>query len=174
MVLFNPGGHDWGKNYNFDGYGIGYIVFAILYTLLFLAGCSYVWLHRDAPVIRMRNIPLSLASISILHVYITAVFIVYPLNGAFPCQAEFWIMSLYLPIGIGLFQAQNQQLLNVSRQQNMLAKDRQVYKPILQKAHGIGTPSYWIWRFKIWWKATSKQGQYECFVLIGIIVQVCR
>ena len=170
VQLFNPKGHDWGS-INLDGYGIGFIVFAIVYTIAFLTGCGYVWAHRLTPAVRMRNIPLALSSIMLLHVYITAVFIVYPINGAFPCQAEFWIMSIYLPIGIGLFQAQNQQLLIVSREQNQLIHYEDCYKQI----HGngsLGSPSYWAYRLKLWWKKNTKQGKYEVYVFTGIIIQV--
>ena len=55
-------------------------------------------------------ISLSSVSLQIPHVYMIMVLIAYPLYDAFSCSIEFWIMSLYLPIGIGLFQAANQQL----------------------------------------------------------------
>ena len=79
----------------------------------------------------------------------------------------------YLPIGIGLFQAQNQQLLLVSRDQSrILYTDH--YKPLYQGyGRGIGGPKYWFWRVKLWWQGTSTQGKYEGFVLIGMVVQVC-
>ncbi|KAG8528753.1 uncharacterized protein KY384_006440 [Bacidia gigantensis] len=175
MVRYlNPGGHNWAKP-NLDGYGISFIVVAVTYTLLFLAGCVFVWLHRHLPVIRMRKINLALASILVLHVYQFMVFMVYPLNGAFPCGVEFWIMSVYLPIGIGLFQAQNQQLLIVSQEQDEMKHLSAPYKPLhgnLGKANGVGTPSYWLFRFKLWWSGATMQGKYEAFILAGIVVQL--
>ncbi|KAL9124027.1 MAG: hypothetical protein Q9217_006600 [Psora testacea] len=173
MVRYlNPGGHDWGKE-NSDGYALSQIVFIIIYTIFFFTACTYLWLHRMHPVIKMRKINLALMSVLILHVYLFMIFMVYPLNGEFPCGVEFWIMSLYLPIGIGLFQAQNQQLLIVSREQNQLLHVDHIYKPLAGvRSHGIGTPNYWIFRFKLWWNRTSKQGKYEGFVLVGIVIQV--
>lgn len=36
-------------------------------------------------------------------------FTCYFMNGAWPCNVEYWLISVYLPTGIGLFQAANQQ-----------------------------------------------------------------
>ena len=91
---FNSRGHNWGPE-NLDGYGITQIVVAVIYSVLFYAACVYVWMHRDHPVIKMRKINLALLSILILHVYLFMVFMVYPINGAFPCGVEFWSMSMY-------------------------------------------------------------------------------
>lgn len=174
MVRYlNPLGHNWGAE-NLDGYGISYIVVAVTYSIFFYAACFYLWLQRNHPVVRMRKINLALLSILILHVYLFMALIVYPLNGAFPCNVEFWSMSMYLPIGIGLFQAQNQQLLIVSREQNMLVHRHEMWKELPgSRGGGIGGPKYWMYRFKIWWRRSSQQGKYEAFVFVGIIVQVC-
>ncbi|KAL6721850.1 hypothetical protein ACLMJK_000955 [Lecanora helva] len=168
--FFNPEGHNWGDR-NLDGWSISQITFAVVYTIFFLSGCTFVWRYRDHPVIKMRNIGLALLSVLMLHVYMFAVLIVYTVNGAFACGTEFWIMSIYLPIGIGLFQAQNQQLLLVSTGQNRLLHSEE-YKPLYHKGgSGIGGPRYWLWRLKIWWAGVSKQGKYEGYVLIGMVVQ---
>lgn len=170
--FFNPLGHNWGPE-NLDGYGITYIVIAVTYSVFFYALCIYLWLHRKHPIVRMRKINLALLSILILHVYLFMALIVYPINGAFPCNVEFWSMSLYLPIGIGLFQAQNQQLLIVSREQNMLVNRHEMWKELPgMRGGGLGSPRYWLYRFKIWWKTASQQGKYEGFVFAGIVVQV--
>lgn len=82
-------------------------------------------------------------------------------------------MSIYLPIGIGLYQAQNQQLLIVSREQNHLVRNEEYFKPMFAgRGHGIGGPRYWMFRFKVWWNSASKQGKYEGFVFAGMVVQV--
>ncbi len=114
MVRYlNPGGHNWADAENFDGYGISLIVVIVLYSIFFYAACAFLWLQRNNPAIRMRKIGLALLSVLVLHVYLVLVFLVYPLNASFPCGLEFWVMSIYLPLGVGLFQAQNQQLLIV-------------------------------------------------------------
>ena len=81
-------------------------------------------------------------------------------------------MSIYLPIGIGLFQAQNQQLLIVSQEQSHLIHFEEYYKPYLAPGIGIDRLRYLFSRFKIWWTASSKQGKYEGFVFVGICLQV--
>lgn len=174
MVRYlNPGGHNWADAKNFDGYGISLIVFIVLYSIFFYAACTFLWLQRNNPAIRMRKIPLALLSILVLHVYLVIIFVVYPLNGTFPCGLEFWIMSIYLPIGIGLFQAQNQQLLIVSREQNLLKGIDELYRPLYPNhGGGPGGPRYWIWRLGLWWRSVNTQNKYEGLVFVGMVVQV--
>ena len=176
MVRYvNPGGHDWVRSENFDGYGISLIVVILLYSILFYAACIFLWLQRSNPAIRMRKIPLALLSVLVLHVYLVIIFVVYPLNGHFPCGVEFWVMSIYLPVGIGLFQAQNQQLLIVSREQNLLKGVVELYRPLYPDfGGGLGGPRYWTWRLKLWWRSVNTQNKYEGFVFVGMVVQVRR
>ncbi|KAF6238994.1 hypothetical protein HO173_002866 [Letharia columbiana] len=170
MVYLNPGGFDFGSE-NLDGYGISNIVFIVIYSLFFYSACFFTWMYRKHPVLRMRNVPLMLLSLLTMHVFTFAVMIVYTMNGAFPCQVEYWCMCLYLPIGIGLYQAYNQQLLIVSRGQAALITKDELFKPIFPKGKGFGGPKYWAFRFKVWWQGVSSKGKYEGFVLIGIVIQ---
>ncbi|KAL8712191.1 MAG: hypothetical protein Q9220_003625 [cf. Caloplaca sp. 1 TL-2023] len=161
MVYLNPGGFNFGPQ-NLDGYGISNIAFSVAYTICLLAGCVYLWSQRHHPIVKMRNVGLMLMSVLVIHLFCFMVFTVYTMNGAWPCSVEFWAMNLYLPIGIGLWQAQNQQLVIVSRQQTEMIASNNTYRPLLPKrGHGIGTPKYWIWRFKIWYQGISTQGKYE-------------
>ena len=169
MVGLNPNGHDWAMKYNLDAYGIGYIVFTVIYSLILFAGCGIVWLQRNHPVIRMRKISLAILSLLTLHVYLVIILLLYPNNGHWPCSAEFWIMSIYLPVGIGLFQAQNQQLLLVSRGQNQLMLGDEMYKPLAPKD---GLAKRCMFHLRRWWESLGKQGKYEAFVVVGIIFQV--
>ncbi|KAL8822208.1 MAG: hypothetical protein Q9191_007048, partial [Dirinaria sp. TL-2023a] len=168
MVYTNPNGHDWGDKYNYDGLGISYIVVATLYSIIFYSMCGIVWYYRKHPIIKMRNIGLAIASLLILHVYLFLIFIAYPLNGHYPCDVEFWIMSIYLPIGIGLFQAQNQQLLLVSREQSKLLVTDESFKPLGPPSKG---PKKWLFHVQQWWNSFSEQGKYEGFVAVGIVAQ---
>lgn len=82
-------------------------------------------------------------------------------------------MSINLPIGIGLFQAQNQQLLLVSRQQAELLVRDDIYKPLPARPTGsVGGPKYYLYRLKIWWRDVNQQRKYEAYILIGMIFQV--
>ena len=172
MVYLNPNGFDAGPE-NLDGYSISNIIFITLYSLVFYSACIFTWIYRKHPVLRMRNVPLMLMSLLTMHVFTFAVFAVYTMNGIYPCQVEYWCMCLYLPIGIGLYQAYNQQLLIVSRGQAALITKDELFKPIFPKSKGFGGPKYWAFRFKIWWQNVSSKGKYEGFVLIGIVIQVC-
>ena len=171
MVLFNANGHDWAMKYNLDGYGIGYIVFTIFYSLAFFAACALVWQHRNHPVVRMRKISLAILSLLVLHVYLVVILLLYPINGYWPCAAEFWIMSIYLPIGFGLFQAQNQQLLLVSRGQNQLMLADGIFKPLPPKS---GLAKRCAFHVRKWWQSLGKQGKYEAYVAVGMVLQVGR
>ena len=172
MVYANPGGFDFGPE-NLDGYGISNIIFGVTYSLFFYAACTFLWIYRKHPVVKMRNVPLLLISLLTLHVFMFMVFVVYTLNGAFPCQVEYWCMSLYLPIGIGLFQAQNQQLLVVSSKQNKLLVTDELFKSLPPKSRGsLGVLDCWMFRLKCWWRDVCTTRKYEMYVTVGIIVQV--
>ncbi|KAH9859573.1 hypothetical protein IAQ61_011354 [Plenodomus lingam] len=58
------------------------------------------------------------------------------MGSGFPCNAEFWIMSIYLPVGIALFHASNSQFLDLASRQKQLAhlslKEQDV---MTEKAH---------------------------------------
>ena len=169
MVYLNPNGHDWANNYNWDGLGISYVAFAVVYSLIFYAMCAVVWANRKHPVIKMRNVNLVLTSLLLLHVYVCMIFLAYVLNGHYPCDAEFWFMSIYLPFGIGLFQAQSQQLLLVSRAQSKLVYMEDSFRPL---APTSPLPKRWAFKLRQWWATTTEQSRYETYVAIGIIFQV--
>ena len=173
MVYMNPTGFDLGPHANLDGWGISNAVVGTLYTLMLWAACYYVWVNREHPMLRMRNVPLMLLAINCLHVYLYLLFVIYAMNGAFSCQWEFWWMSIYLPIGIGLFQAQNQQLLLVSRKQAELIVKEESFKPLPARPSGsLGGPRYYMYRLKVWWRDVNRQRRYEAYILIGMVFQV--
>ena len=98
---------DGTKTPNTDALGIFYVIVAILYTIL-LGGEIYLLnRHRSSFCVRIRNLKIVFATISILHIYLVLVLLVYPWNGLFPCNAEFFIMSLFLPLGMALFQGES-------------------------------------------------------------------
>ncbi|KAL8867647.1 MAG: hypothetical protein Q9174_005521, partial [Haloplaca sp. 1 TL-2023] len=172
MPYINPGGYNFGPM-NLDGYGISLLIFIVVYTVFLLAACAYLWLQRNHPVLKMRKVSTMLMAVLTLHVFAFVVFTVYPLNGGWPCAVEFWAMSVYLPLGIGLWQIQNQQLLLVSRQQTELMESPDTYKNLLPpRKSGLGSGKYWMLRFKMWYQGISTKGKYEGFVFIGMIIQL--
>jgi hypothetical protein len=92
---------------NMDSLGIGYVVLAIAYTLLLGSELYFLHRHRDAFCVQIRNIKVVFAAVLMLHIYLVLVLLVYPWNGMFPCSAEFWIMSVFLPAGMASFQGQS-------------------------------------------------------------------
>lgn len=79
--------------------------------------------RRSAFCVRIRNIKAVFAAVSMLHVYLVLVLLVYPWNGLFPCSAEFWIMSIFLPAGMAFFQACNAKVLTAYESQRRLTRN---------------------------------------------------
>ena len=116
----NPKGRNWGSLVNWDDLGKFYAGFIVCWTVILYAGVAYLTVNRKLAFIKIRNLPLAIAAISFLHVYLVKIFLAYTTNGHFQCSAEFWIMSTYLPFGIALFQANLAQLKSISDQQRDL------------------------------------------------------
>lgn len=94
---------DGGKP-NTDALGIAWVIVAIVYTLV-LAGELYLLSrYRSSFCVQIRSLKVVFSAVSMLHIYLVLVLLVYPWNGLFPCSAEFWIMSVFLPSGMAFFQ----------------------------------------------------------------------
>ena len=93
---------------NTDTLGIAYVVIAIIYTLILGFELTLLYRRRDAFCIQIRNIKIVFAAVSTLHVYLTLVLLAYSWNGLYPCSAEFWVMSIFLPLGMAFFQGKTQ------------------------------------------------------------------
>jgi hypothetical protein len=92
----------------------------------------------------------------------------YTTNGHFLCSAEFWIMSIYLPFGIALFQANVTQLRSIAEQQEAL---------LLRQSSYNGTPALsgqsWLHRVYYRFARLSQAQKSHCFIAVGMVVQVC-
>ncbi|KAI9886703.1 MAG: Vacuolar protein sorting-associated protein 5 [Watsoniomyces obsoletus] len=128
--LIPRGAFDYRPVLNFDGAGKAYIAITVIWTIFLFGGLIALILLRNLTFIRIRNVTLATASVLTIHVYLVLVLIYYVLNGLYPCNFEYWIMSIYLPFGIALFQAQNVRLLDMSGLQRrlMLEPDRPASK----------------------------------------------
>ena len=93
-----------GGTSNTDSLGITYVVIAIVYTIMLAFELTLLYRRRDAFCIQIRNVKVVFAAVSMLHVYLTLVLLAYPWNGLYPCSAEFWVMSVFLPSGMAFFQ----------------------------------------------------------------------
>ena len=89
---------------NFDAAGTAYIVVAIIYTIVVAVELFLLYRQRSAFSVRIRGLDIVFTAVSMLHVYLVIVLLVYPLNGRWPCSAEFWVMSIFLPTGMAVFQ----------------------------------------------------------------------
>ncbi|KAK5048068.1 hypothetical protein LTR84_006258 [Exophiala bonariae] len=137
-------GYDGSLRYNTDGLGMTYISIVVVWTCLLLPAIIFLLKNRDLPYLRMRNIPLAVSAVATLHVYWILCLIAYVLNGYFPCTTEYWIMSIYLPLGIALFQASNSQLLSIATAQKEYIQGRAVGRPQAPPpARARGLRKYW-------------------------------
>ena len=89
---------------NMNALGISYIVLAVIYTFAILGELYLLYLFRLSFCIQIRKPKVVSVAVVMLHIYLILVLLVYPENGAFPCSAEFWIMSIFLPLGMSFFQ----------------------------------------------------------------------
>ena len=161
----NPKGRNWGPLVNWDDLGKFYAGFIISWTVILYAGVAFLIVNRQLAFIRIRNLPLAIAAISFLHVYLVKIFLAYTTNGHFSCAAEFWIMSIYLPFGIALFQANLAQLKSISDQQRDLVLTEE--KRPNEKSH-LSLPQ------RLWMQWSSLPGikRTYCYIGIGMVVQL--
>ena len=168
MGYLSPKGRDWGRVVNWDDLAKFYASFTIAWTVILGIGIGWLILHRHLLFLKIRNIPLAIAATCSLHVYLIKILLAYTVNGHFSCVAEFWIMSIYLPFGIALFQANMVQLQSISGQQKKLLEGRR-----LSSQTDIIPPSRGIRRFWVKWRAMTELERAEVLIAIGMVVQVC-
>ncbi|KAG8664118.1 uncharacterized protein FPOAC1_014050 [Fusarium poae] len=113
---------------NLDGLGIFWIVWTFIWTFIVVSGMAFLWRHRDMPMLRIRDLPLTFVAIIMLHIYWGAVQTGYVYFPLFTPGGEYWIMSIYFPIGIALFHASNSRFLHVAKhQKELFASDENTY-----------------------------------------------
>ncbi|KAG5978496.1 hypothetical protein E4U55_006157 [Claviceps digitariae] len=117
-----------------DNVGIWWICWACTWTVLLLCGMGYLIRNRDAQILRIRGIGLSLSAVVLLHLYWFSVQLAYVLGPLTPGESEYWIMGTYLPLGIALFHASNSRFLYVAQAQQKYL-NRESSRP-LQSRHG--------------------------------------
>jgi len=141
LILFVRSSSTMGIQLKLDRIAWTYTSIAIVWNLAIVAALSFLWTHRFLPSLRMRRLPLLFLGILCLHTYgcfvlfckfgaqshhigrhqILILHLVYMMGPGFPCTAEFWIMSIYLPLGIALFHASNSQFLYLASRQKQFA-----------------------------------------------------
>jgi hypothetical protein len=102
-----------GGTSNFDTAGILYVVTDIVYTTVLAVELFLLYRQSLALCVRIRGLDIVFTSVTMLHVYLVLVLLVYPLNGHWPCSAEFWVMSIFLPFGMAVFQGRLSHRCNI-------------------------------------------------------------
>jgi len=149
---------------NFDALGVFYVCFMGAWTALVLAGMAFLFWNRSTPILKHRGLPLSLAALTLLHLYWAAVQTVYAIGHLFPDGLEFWIMSIWLPFGVALFHASNSRFLHVARAQKRFAQPGGPgKKPAAHDASVLG-------RFR----RMDYSGRMLAYVCVGMAFQVRR
>lgn len=151
---------------NMDALGLSIISFIGLCSALLVLGVAVLLYYRQLDFIRIRNIPLMISSVLMIHVYLIFACLTYPLNGTFPCNLEFWIMSVYFPTGVALYQAYNMQLLSLSVLQKQL---------LLQPAkflNKLAPPRRTVTGLRVEWSRYSLLARTYLLIGIGVVIQV--
>ena len=158
-------GHDWGP-VNLDPLGKAYIALAVLSSVILIIGISFLLVYRHLDFIRIRNISLMISSLLMIHVYLVIVLLNYPLNGSYPCDLGYWVMNIYFPFGVALFQAQNIQLLSLSVLQKKLT-----HQPSELRHHSERTRCF-LSGLRIKWRDSSLVYRMYLCIGVGVVFQV--
>ncbi|KAK7910775.1 hypothetical protein PG985_013256 [Apiospora marii] len=153
--------------------GWTYIGLMIGWTLAVLAGMAFLFRHRRLPFLQLRRLPLVFSAIIILHIYAASCLLALTIGPLIPCDAQFWVMSIYLPFGMALLQAANSQFQHVATRQRQYAQfstleDRNVFEKSAEVDPGLP----W-WRRG--WQRIQKANEVDrilCFIGIGMAVQL--
>ena len=150
-----------------DMLGRFYVGFTSAWTAVLAAGIIYLIINRERQFLRIRNIPLGIAAVCVLHVYWVLGMMVYVFNGHFPCSAEFWIMSVYLPLGIALYQANSTQILHVAGLQKQYIST----VPVTVNKRNINAIRSWKGLI-LKWKTLTITQRAMTLITIGTCLQV--
>ncbi|KAK6834979.1 hypothetical protein PG987_009673 [Apiospora arundinis] len=151
--------------------GWTYIGLMIGWTLLVLAAMGFLFHHRRLPFLQLRRLPLVFSAIVILHIYAASCLLALTIGPLVPCDAQFWVMSLYLPCGMALLQAANVQFQHVATRQRKYAQfstleDRHVFERSVEV-----DPALPWWRRG--WQRVQKANEVDrVLIYIGIAMGV--
>lgn len=101
-----------------DRVGIFYVTFAAIWTTIVLSGMAFCLYNRHIPALRVRSLPLVFTGIFMLHLYWCMAQVVYPAGPTLPLvvayEVQYFVMSIWFPLGIALFHAANLRFLRVA------------------------------------------------------------
>ncbi|KAH5727898.1 hypothetical protein HBI18_112310 [Parastagonospora nodorum] len=150
----------------FDSVGIFYITFCAVWTVIIVAGMVFCWMNRQLPILKVRGLGLSFASVIFLHLYWILSQIVYPVGVTMRVlvayDIQYFVMGTWFPLGIALFHAANLRLLHVAELQK-----RFTHPALIRKGGNNGANSSWISRIR----SLKYDTKVLVFIGIGITVQ---
>ncbi|KAJ3474444.1 hypothetical protein NLG97_g9843 [Lecanicillium saksenae] len=152
-----------------NGLGIFYIVFSIVWTMTLLGAMSYLWMKRKTQILRIRGLPISFAGILLMHVYWCCVTTGYVYGPLMPEVAEYWIMGIWLPLGVALFHASNTRFLYVANAQKKYAKrTAEPYRIFTRRPGRISLRE----SIKVWWQQLDYSKKTLATVGVGMSLHV--
>ncbi|OJD30819.1 uncharacterized protein BKCO1_5500046 [Diplodia corticola] len=117
-----------------DGPSKVWIPVAVVYTFIIGLGLMTLFFQRLTHTARIRGHWLGNSSVVALHAYLTMILIAYPIRFWYVCAAEFWVMALVFPVGLGLYQISNSRLIfHYQTQQELLVtpkRNKKIRAPI--------------------------------------------
>lgn len=149
-----------------DNLAIIYVVLNVFWTTVVLAASVALWQLRRYECLRKRNVALSIAAVLLLQVYWAVNMVIYPLNGTYPCDLNYWVMSIYFPLGIALFQLQNVQLLSVS------ARQRELRRQPFKQSDRLTIQHLQFWRYHQSWKQMTLLSKIYFGISVCVVTQV--
>lgn len=160
-------------NIVFTSLGIAYIVLDVVWTAFLVAGLWFLYRHRRLPFLQIRRLPLVFAAIICLHVYGFVCTLGITVGQVVPCDAQFWIMSIYLPFGMALLQAANSQFLFIASRQKKYATFNNLDDlSISDKALPIDPSLPWWKKQGAKMRRLDKVDRILVYIGIGMIIEV--
>lgn len=152
-----------------NGLGIFYLTFAAVWTCGLFGGMAYLWTKRNTQILRIRGLPISFAGILLMHVYWLCVVTGYTYAPLMAEVIEYWIMGLWLPLGIAMFHASNTRFLYVANAQKKYAKrSTEPYRIFTRRPGRISLRE----SVKVWWEQLDYSNKTLATVAVGMSLQV--
>ncbi|KAI0472741.1 hypothetical protein GGR56DRAFT_697381 [Xylariaceae sp. FL0804] len=102
--------------------GWAYIGVGAAWTVILTGGVIFLHRHRRLPSLQIRRLPLVFSAVLLLHIFALSCMFGPMIGPLVPCDAQFWVMSIYLPFGMALLQAANSHFQHVASQQRKYAE----------------------------------------------------
>ncbi|KAI1344822.1 hypothetical protein F5Y15DRAFT_410518 [Xylariaceae sp. FL0016] len=158
---------------NTGALGWVYIGLTVAWTVILGGGMGFLWRHRQLPSLQIRRLPLVFTAVILLHGYGSVCMISWTLGSLIPCNAAFWVMSIYLPFGMALLQAANSQFQHIASQQQKFAKFNDLEdRTLLKEAAEMDASLPWWKRAVEKIRRTDKTTRIVVYISMGMVLQL--